>query len=93
MYKIPITFYISCGQIGKVESHQIVRPKQWKVFAAKNYLIFWVTREQSASSDGQAWPILDIGDENTQPFMAGAIHCVRFFLRSEQSKRSRWGTV
>ena len=30
-----------------------------------------MTREQSASSDGQAWPILDIGDENTQPFKEG----------------------
>ena len=58
---IPITFYIYCQQSRKFESHR----KQWKVFAAKNYLIFWLTREQSASSDGQAGPILDIGDENT----------------------------
>ena len=64
---IPITFYIYCQQSRKFESHR----KQWKVFAAKNYLIFWLTREQSASSDGQAGPILDIGDENTQPFMVG----------------------
>ena len=34
-------------------------------------MIFWLTREQSASSDGQTGPILDIGDENTEPFMAG----------------------